>query len=334
VPIDDAARRLLARLRRADHTELHVHLEGSISAPTLVALAGRSPEPIFPSLHHVRERQAAGGDFRRFLSFYRDVCRCLKSPADYAAAAQDLCLRLSRERIRHAEVYLSPAVVEKMGLPWVPVRDAIEAVFAAHERRRRGRIRVLLDSVRQWGPAAAMRVLDLHARHPWSRAVGFGLGGDERSVPARDYARVYARVRSLGLAPLVHAGEWAGPESVAAALRWLAPVRIAHGLRAAEDPALMRALAARGVPLDACPTSNVATGALPSLADAAARIRTLLAGGVAVTLSTDDPGLFASTLHGEYRRLAEAGLGAGELAAIFAFSRRSALTPRERARRP
>jgi adenosine deaminase len=280
----------------------------------------------------VRERQVPGGDARRFLDFYRDVCRCLRSPADYAAVARDLVLRLSRERIRYAEVYVSPAVVEKMDLPWYPVRDALEAVFSAHERAGHGRVRVLLDAVRHWGPDAAARVLDLHERRPWRRAVGFGLGGDEMAFPARDYARVYARARALGLAPLVHAGEWGGPDSVAAALRWLRPVRIAHGLRAADDPRVVRLLSRRGVALDACPTSNVATGALPDLADAARRIRDLLAAGVSVTLSTDDPGLFATTLYGEYRKLAAAGLTAAELRALWVASRRAALSPRGRAR--
>jgi adenosine deaminase len=280
----------------------------------------------------VRERQALGGDSRRFLDFYRDVCRSLRSPADYAAVARDLVLRLSRERIRYAEVYVSPAVVEKMDLPWYPVRDALEAVFSAHERAGHGRVRVLLDAVRQWGPDAAARVLDLHERRPWRRAVGFGLGGDERAVPARHYARVYARARALGLAPLVHAGEWGGSDSVAAALRWLRPIRIAHGLRAADDPGVVRLLARRGVALDVCPTSNVATGALPSVADAARRIRVLLAAGVSVTLSTDDPGLFAATLYGEYRKLAAAGLTAAELRALWVASRRAALSPRGRAR--
>ena len=215
--------------------------------------------------------------------------------------------------------------MERIGLPWDPVRDAIEDVFSAHERRGGGRIVVLYDSVRQWGPEAAHRVLDHHVRRPWPRARGFGLGGDEAALPARDFATVYARVRKLGLASLVHAGEWSGPRSVASALRWLGPVRIAHGIRAAEDPALMRRLAARGVVLDVSPTSNVATGAISSIGEVARRVRRLLEAGVAVTISTDDPGLFGTTLLGEYRALAAAGLTDAELAALARASRRAAL---------
>ncbi len=247
--------------------------------------------------------------------------------------ARDLTARLARERIRYAEVYVSPAIVERMGLAWIPVRDALEAVFAAHERRGRGRIRVLLDSVRQWGPAAAHGVLDLQERHPWPRVLGFGLGGDEGSVPARDYARVYARVRRLGLASLVHAGEWSGPESVAESLRWLRPRRIAHGIRAADDPPLMRLLARRGVALDVCPTSNVVTGALPSVGEVARRVRALLAAGVTVTLSTDDPGLFGTTLAGEFAKLGTAGLTALELRSLARGAAAAALSATGPARR-
>ncbi|HQR46701.1 MAG TPA: adenosine deaminase family protein, partial [Thermoanaerobaculia bacterium] len=321
MPLPGAPRRFLSRFRTAPKVELHLHLEGCVAPATLVRLSARWPRPIFPDPASVRARRRLRGDFREFLAFYRDVCRCLTGPDDYAAVARDLVRRLRRERIRHIEVYVSPAVVERIGLPWDPVRDALEAVFAGHERRGGGRIRVLLDSVRQWGPAAAHRVLALHERRPWPRAVGFGLGGDETAVPAREYADVYARARRLGLAPLVHAGEWGGPESVAAALRWLAPVRIAHGIRAAEDSALTRWLARRGVALDVCPSSNVATGALPSLDAVAQRVRRLLAAGVPVSISTDDPGLFGATLHGEYRKLAAAGLTARELARLEAGGR-------------
>jgi adenosine deaminase len=153
--------------------------------------------------------------------------------------------------------------------------------------------------------------------------VGFGLGGVEASIPAREFAPVYRRVRALGLAPLVHAGEWAGPESVAEALRWLAPFRIAHGIRAAEDPALVRALARAGVVLDVCPTSNLATGAAG--AGKPHPVLDLLRAGVRVTLSTDDPGLFGTTLHAEYRRLATWGATARELRLIASTSHEAAL---------
>jgi adenosine deaminase len=319
-------RSFLDRLLSAPKTELHLHLEGAIAPATLVRLSRRVTTPIFPDLESVRARRRELGSPERFLALYRDVCRLLRSPADYALIAQDLVRRLRRENIRHAEVYVSPVVVERLGLDWYDVREALEAVFEGHERRGGGRILVLLDSVRHWGPEAARRVLTLHERRPWRRAVGFGLGGDEAAVPARAFAAIYERARRLGLAPLVHAGEWAGADSVAEAMVHLAPVRIAHGIRAVEDRALVRLLAQRRVALDVCPVSNVRTGAVARGVPHPAR--ELLAAGVAVTISTDDPGLFGTTLAGEYRFLARQGATARELKAFAAFSRQAALSTR------
>lgn len=270
----------------------------------------------------MRARRLALGSPQAFFSFYRDVCRQIRSAADYALVARSLVARLARERIRHAEVYVSPAVAEKLGLDWFEVKATLEAVFAAHEAARRGRVVVLLDVVRHWGPASAERVLDLHEKSPWTRVAGFGLGGDEAAFPARDFADAFRRARRLGLMPVAHAGEWAGPDSVAETLDSLKPVRVAHGIRAAEDAALLRALARRGIVCDVCPTSNLATGAVAS--GAAHPVRALLAAGVPVTLSTDDPGLFGTTLRKEYRRVAGWGATGGELRACARTARHAA----------
>jgi adenosine deaminase len=316
----------LQRFRGAPKTELHLHLEGAVAPATLVKLSRRVTNPIFPDSAAVRARRGGLGSSERFLGLYRDVCRQLRSPADYALVAGDLARRLRRENIGHAEVYVSPAIVEKIGLDWYDVQEAIENVFADHEHRGGGRIRVLLDSVRHWGPRAAGRVLTLHERRPWGRAVGFSLGGDESAVPARAFAGIYSRARRLGLFPLVHAGEWAGPDSVAEAVKYLRPVRIAHGIQAVEDPALLRLLARKRIALDVCPTSNYLTGALAGGTPHPARA--LLAAGIAVTISTDDPGLFGTTLLNEYRLLARQGATARELTAFAASSRQAALRTR------
>jgi adenosine deaminase len=316
----------LRRFASAPKVELHLHLEGAVPAAALVRLSSRSVRPIFPDVASVRARRHALGSKEEFFGFYRDVCRQLRSPADYALVARGLVSRLVRENVRWAEVTVSPAVVEKIGLDWFDVQEALERVFERHEARGRGRVRVLLDFVRHWGPAAAERVLDLHAERPWPRAVGFGLGGDETAFAARDFADVYRRGRKAGLLPVVHAGEWAGPESVADALRFLRPVRIAHGIRAVEDPLLLKELARRGVVCDVCPTSNLRTGAVSRGAEHP--LRRLLAAGVPVTLSTDDPGLFGTTLAGEYRRAASWGATGAELARCAADARQAAARTR------
>ncbi len=285
-------------------------------------LSSRSPAPIFPDLASVRARRERLGSPEAFFALYRDVCRQIRSAADYALIARALTARLARERIRHAEVYVSPAVAEKLGLDWLEVREALERVFAAHEARGRGRLVVLLDIVRHWGPSSADRVLDLHERHPWRRVAGLGLGGEEAAFGARDFAKAFRRARRLGLMPVAHAGEWAGPDSVAETLACLDPVRIAHGIRAAEDPALLRELVRRRVVCDVCPTSNLATGAVAE--HEVHPVRALLAAGVPVTLSTDDPGLFGTTLGREFRRVALWGATGRELAACARTARQAA----------
>lgn len=324
------AAQALGALRTRPKAELHLHLEGAVRPSTLVLLARASGSPLFPDVARVRARRRFHG-LPGFLDLYRDVCLLVRGPDDYARLARDLTAHLRRERVAYAEVYVSPAVVEKLGLDWPSVRDAVETVFAAHERSGCGRVRVLLDSVRQFGPDAAHRVLDLHARHPWPRAVGFGLGGDELALPAREFASVYRRLPRLGLAPVVHAGEVGGAASVEEALRWLKPRRIAHGVGAASDPALVRRLVRAGVALDVCLASNDATGAVslarhPALA--------LLRAGVTVTLSTDDPGLFGTSLLGEYRRLARLGATPRELAAVLCNGFRAAFAAPSRHQPP
>ncbi|MEO6324330.1 MAG: adenosine deaminase family protein [Thermoanaerobaculia bacterium] len=312
------ARAFLRAFPRSRKAELHLHLEGAVFPSTLVSLSRARPDPLFPDLPSVRARLRFDGS-QGFLLLYRDVCRLLASPSDYALLARDLVRRLYRERTAYAEVYVSPAIAARLGFAWHAVVDAIEPVFAHHERLGHGRIRVLLDTVRQWGPEAAERVLEAHRATPWSRVVGFGLGGDEASLPARAFAKVFARARAMGLGTVVHAGEWRGAESVAESLSQLKPDRIAHGIRAIEDASLVKRLAARGIPLDVCLASNGATGVIAE--GVRHPVLELLRRGVRITLSTDDPGLFATSLRGEYGRLARLGATAIELSQVAATSR-------------
>lgn len=316
----------LRRFAAAPKVELHLHLEGAVPAAALVRLSTRSQRPIFPDVASVRARRRALGSPDAFFGFYRDICRQIRSAADYALVARGLVARLARENVRWAEVYVSPAVVEKLGLDWFDVREALERVFERHEALGFGRVRVLLDFVRHWGPASAERVLDLQEARPWRRVVGFGLAGDETAFAARDFAGAYSRGRKAGLLPVAHAGEWAGPDSVADVLRFLRPARLAHGIRAAEDASLLKEIVKKGVVCDVCPTSNLKTGAVP--AGAEHPLSRMLAAGVSVTLSTDDPGLFGTTLLGEYRLAASWGVTGRALSRCAAAARQAAARTR------
>jgi adenosine deaminase len=166
-------------------------------------------------------------------------------------------------------------------------------------------------------------VLSLHEETRFETVVGFGMGGDEASLPAAAFSGVYARARALGLKTSVHAGEWAGPDSISSALDALRPDRVDHGIAAAEDPHLCERLAGERTTLCVAPSGNVATGAVRSLEDHP--LRRLLESGVRVALSADDPLLFGTTTSAEYRVARERlGLGDADLRRLAENSWRTA----------
>ena len=260
-----------------------------------------------------------------FLSLYASVCRLFRGPEDYAEAATAVGESLAADGVGYAEIYVSPEIFSRLGLP---AEDCLTAIAGAFAKRPGGcDCRILLDVVRQWGPDSAHRVLDLHERTAHSTVVGFGMGGDENSIPASEFAGVYARARSLGLKTSVHAGEWSGASSVAAALDHLRPDRIDHGIAAARDPDLLRRLAAEGTTLWVAPSSNVATGAVASFA--VHPLPRLLEAGVRVALCADDPLLFATSTSSEYRVLRDHfGLGSADLERISEHSWKGAFGAR------
>jgi adenosine deaminase len=276
--------------------DCHLHFEGCLPEETVRALAARGGHP-FSDPAAFAEARARVRDAAGFLQLFADVCRLFRGPDDYFEAARAVAARLHQDGLAYAEVYVSPEIFRLLGLP---PEECLAAVAAGFEERGpdRARCRILLDAVRHWGPESAERVLDLHERRPLPSVVGFGLGGDETSYPAAAFAGVYLRARALGLRTSVHAGEWAGPESVADALDALRPDRVDHGIAAAADPHLMARLAEEGTVLCVAPSSNRVTGAVPAL-DAHPLAR-LLAAGVRVSIAADDPLLFATTTRREY----------------------------------
>jgi len=276
--------------------DCHLHFEGCLPEETVRALAARAghrfADPASFSRERSQVRDAAG-----FLALYAEVCRLFRSPDDYFEAAKAILARLTSDGLAYAEVYVSPEIFSRLGLP---PEECLAAVAAAFEGAGpdQARCRILLDLVRHWGPEPAERVLDLHERRPLPAVVGLGLGGDEGSLPAATFAGVYLRARALGLRTSVHAGEWAGPDSVAQALDALRPDRIDHGIAAASEPHLMARLAEEGTVLCVAPSSNRATGAVA--ASSMHPIAKLLAAGVQVAVAADDPVLFETTTRREY----------------------------------
>jgi adenosine deaminase len=227
--------------------------------------------------------------------------------------------------VAYAEIYVSPAIFSRMGLDAAACLEAIDAAFRA--RSGGCECRILLDAVRQWGPETAEGVLDLYEEKPLPSVVGFGMGGDERAVPASAFSGVYMRARALGLKTAVHAGEWAGPDSLEQALDALRPDRVDHGIAAAASEGLIERLADERTTLCVAPSGNVATGAVASLAEHP--LPRLIAAGVRVALSADDPLLFSTTTTNEYRRVEEAfALGEEALRRLAENSWRASFRPK------
>lgn len=293
-------------------SELHVHLEGSVSLRTSIELAGRIAHPWGSLAPSELRKQFRYDSFADFLERIREMCRILNSEHALRRAARELSVFLGRHGILYAEVYTSPFIYVRWGLRFDAVLRAVVSGLEEGEARGGARCHVLLDTVRQWGPEVAMAMLEEFSRNPHRRVVGFGIGGEE-SVPFERFTGVFDRARSLGLGTVAHAGETGPPSDVEQAAFLLRVDRVAHGIRALEDPTLMRRLAGRAIPFDLAVTSNYRTRAWRGPHP----IRDLLDQGIPVTLGTDDPSLFRTDPVREYGRARRFGaLREAELWAI------------------
>jgi adenosine deaminase len=308
--------------RRLPKVDLHLHLEGSLTASFLGRLARQRGEPA-PDLGF--------RDFAGFLKAFGRACDQLRGPADVARAVVEMGTRLQRDGVVHAEVFVSPAVHRRRGMGWACLADGLEHGAAVVTAAGGPRLLFVADGVRQWGVAPFRSMLAEVARRPSPLLAAVGLGGDETAVPARRFAAAFAAARDLGLPAVVHAGEIGSAAGVAEALNSLRPRRIGHGIAAAGSREVMGLLRRRGVMLDVCLTSNRRTGAVSG--GRRHPLPALLAAGLPVSLGSDDPALFRTTLSAEFSRAARLGLTRTDLSNLaVAGARGSLLPPAERRR--
>jgi adenosine deaminase len=278
--------------------EIHLHLEGSIDLETLLAIRARRGQTSGEDDRRRLQALYRHEGFMDFLMHFRDLCEELRAPEDFALATTGLAERLDRDLVRHAEVMCSPAIFVRRGPPADEILDAVLEAAAGVRRAGGPRLLLLLDGVRHWGPASFEPQVEIAARFRERGVVGVGLGGDESGSPARDFRTAYREARRLGLRTTIHAGEFVGPQSVWEAIDVLEVDRIGHGIRAAEDEALLRTLAARRVPLECCPTSNLRTGVVRDWAEHP--LPQLVRAGARVTVNSDDPAMFGTSLGDEW----------------------------------
>jgi len=313
---------------------LHLHLEGSIQPSTVCALTARHGLEV--TEQEVRHRYAYQ-NFLELLETFKWITSFLREPKDYALVTRDLAKYLLSQRVAYAEITISVGV---MLLRKQRVEANFEAILAAAEpfASRGLHMNWIFDAVRQFGPDAAMRVVDAARQCASKSIVAFGIGGDELSVPTKNFRPVYDRAGALGLHRLIHAGEVGGPEKIREAIEILEVERIGHGIAAINDPALMDLLADRRIPLEVCPQSNIRTAALAlQLRRDKANIGehplpALFRHGIPIALSTDDPAMFHTTLVREYEHAQQLGMTENELLRLaqmsfdFAFERQHSRT--------
>jgi len=276
--------------------ELHVHLEGTAPPHLIRRLAERNGVPVPEGLFDTSERFAYT-DFLDFLRTYDRAASVIRTGADYRDITYEYLARCARDGAIYVELTASPDHAALVGLSDA---EHLEGIAAGIDDARRDfgiEGRILISAVRNFGVEQALRVARHAAERPHDYVVGFSMAGDEENFPAGDYAEVFGTAAAAGLGCTVHAGEWAGAGSVRAALE-LPITRIAHGVRAIEDPGLVEELADRGIVLECCPTSNVVLGVFRSFEEHP--LPRLVDAGVRVTLGSDDPPYFGASIGGEY----------------------------------
>lgn len=277
--------------------ELHIHLQGAASVDTVLELSRRHPAAGLPTERDELMAFYRFTDFAHFIEVYIAVNRLVRSPDDVLALVVGLARDLVAQQVRYAEVTVTPYSHLLHGMPGQAVADALSAGRA--EAARLGiELAWVFDIPGEAGLPAADQTIDwVESFHP-DGSVGFGLGGPEIGVPRPQFAPHFQRANALGLVSLPHAGETTGPETVWDALNVLTARRVGHGIAAAGDPGLMQHLADNDIALEVCPTSNVCTRAVDSLESHPWPV--LAEAGVPLTLNSDDPGMFSTTLNHEY----------------------------------
>lgn len=323
---------LAAFVRGLPKAELHVHLEGSIPPELALVLAARHGVTL-PGA----ERGAAGVreafrfvDFSKFIQVYIALSRCLQTVDDVREVVVALADRLAGQGVAHAEVTFTPMTHIARG---VAVDTLIEGLVQGRDAAHDAGVSIAFipDIVRSFADHAEPTLafaLALQKRIGIGVA-GLGLAGPEGGdYPVAPMVAVFARARASGLRSLPHAGEFLGPHSVRAAIDELAADRIGHGVRSIEDPRLVEEIVARGIWLEVCPSSNVALGVYPSLAEHP--VQRLIDAGVRVTLATDDPALFGVDLVDEMLRCSDTfGWDEAMLRRLVMESWRAATLPKE-----
>jgi aminodeoxyfutalosine deaminase len=278
--------------------ELHVHHVGSASPRIVAELAARHPDSKVPTDEAALAEFFTFTDFAHFIDVYLSVVDVIRTPEDVRLLTFEVARDMARQNIRYAELTVTPYSSTRRGIPAAAFMEAIEDARKAAESELGVLLRWCFDIPGEAGLESAEETVRLALDHRPEGLVSFGLGGPEIGVPRPQFKPYFDRAIEAGLHSVPHAGETTGPETVWSALTDLRAERIGHGTSAARDPELLAHLAAHRIPLEVCPTSNVATRAVATLDEHP--IRAMVDAGCVVTINSDDPPMFGTDLNNEY----------------------------------
>lgn len=315
-------------IRAMPKVELHVHLEGSIQPQTLLELARRNRVPLPAQTVDELRAWYTFRDFPHFIDVYQTLSRCIRSQDDIELIVRAFLAGQAAQNIRHTEAtYTALTLYRNTGIPFAEQLAAINRARAWAEQELGVTLLLVVDIPREFAaPGEGFLVAQWAVGGAGEGVAALGLGGYEVGHPPEKFADAFDYARSAGLPCVLHAGETEGSASMWGALRAGHAVRIGHGVRCLEDPHLVDELRARQIPLEVCPTSNVCLKVVPTLADHP--LPRLMQAGLYVTLNSDDPPMFNTTLTDEYLRAAQTfELGPEAIEGLVLNAVRAALLP-------
>ncbi|WP_413103490.1 adenosine deaminase [Streptomyces sp. Inha503] len=283
--------------------ELHVHHVGSASPRIVAELAARHPDSKVPTDPEALAEYFVFQDFAHFIEIYLSVVDLIRDADDVRLLTYEIARDMARQHIRYAELTVTPYSSTRRGIPDTAFVEAIEDARKAAESDFGTVLRWCFDIPGEAGLEAAEETTRIACELNPEGLVAFGLGGPEIGVPRPQFKPYFDRAIAAGLRSVPHAGETTGPQTIWDALIELRAERIGHGTSAVQDPKLLAHLAEHRIPLEVCPTSNIATRAVATLGEHP--LKQMVEAGVLVTINSDDPPMFGTDLNTEYQVAAQ-----------------------------
>ncbi len=317
-------------LRALPKADLHCHLDGSMRLKTILELAEQQKVKLPASDEQGLAKAIHMGEVCKSLEDYLvafDVTLSVLQTADaLCRAAYELAVDAAAENVRYLEVRYSPALHTQKGLKMTQVIDAVLEGLRAAKRETGIKCGVIVCGIRHINPQTSMRLAELSVAYKNKGVVGFDLAGAEANFPAKDHKEAFLLILKNNVNCTAHAGEAYGPESIAQAIHYLGAHRIGHGTRLREDGDLLNYVNDHRIPVEVCLSSNVQTGAVPSLS--AHPLKFYFDYGLRVTINTDNRLITDTTVTKElWLAHKELGLSLEDLTTIIVSGFKSAFLP-------